>query len=70
MATDVEFVVPGHKLRRSERAVEFSVTQAGAKLGTLWVAKGRLEWLPRNARKTYKLSWSDFDELMQEKGWR
>jgi hypothetical protein len=35
-------------------------------LGRLLVSKGNIEWKPKNDNLAFRLSWKDFDVLMQE----
>lgn len=51
------------------RDIEIQVRSDGAKLGTLLVSKGNIEWLPaNNSVNRYGLSWEKFAQLMQESG--
>lgn len=64
---DVAFAIP-QKLVLS-KDVEFNVKSDGAKLGTLLVSKGNIEWVPAsNTVKKYRLSWEAFDVMMQSRG--
>jgi hypothetical protein len=66
MAHDVTFVVPSRPLGKND--VEFEVRKSGQKFGTLKVSKGALVWKPLHGKLSYKLSWAQFDNAMQEKG--
>jgi hypothetical protein len=66
---NIEFVVPGHELRKAQRAVGFTVNEDGRLLGTLWISKGRVEWLRNNGRRGKKLTWGQLADLIQEHGW-
>lgn len=48
---------------------EFEIKVDGAKLGTLMISKGNIEWLPaNNSVNKYRLAWKKFAELMEEQG--
>jgi hypothetical protein len=47
----------------------FAVAVDGAKLGTLKISKGAVDWLPLGGRTNhYTLSWRELDTLMKEQG--
>ncbi|GHD59805.1 hypothetical protein [Jeongeupia chitinilytica] len=49
--------------------VEIEVKADGAKLGTLLVSKGNIEWLPvGNSVNKHRLTWKKFAELMETQG--
>jgi len=49
--------------------VEVEVKVDGAKLGTLLISKGNIEWLPvGNSVNKHRLSWVKFAELMEIQG--
>lgn len=51
------------------RDVEFEVKKDGAKLGTILISKGNIEWLPaNNSVNKYRLDWTKFAELMVSQG--
>ena len=69
MAHKVTFTIPERELGTAD--IEFSVDKDGDKLGTLKISKGSIVWFPKHARRGadnngFKLSWSKFDQLMQE----
>lgn len=48
---------------------EFEVLEDCAKLGTLKVSKGSVDWLPRDKKTThYKMEWADLAKLIQAHG--
>lgn len=48
---------------------EIVVKTDSAKLGTLLISKGNLEWLPKgNSVNKKRLSWAKFAEFMEEYG--
>jgi hypothetical protein len=64
---DVAFAIPQKFVLSKD--VEFNVKSNGAKLGTLLVSQGNIEWVPAsNTVKKYRLSWEAFDDLMQSRG--
>lgn len=64
---EVSFAVP-QKLALS-KDIEFNVKSDGAKLGTLLISKGNIEWVPAgNSVKKRRLSWEKFAELMSSRG--
>ena len=49
--------------------VKIEVKKDGAKLGTVLVSKGNIEWLPVNKSvNKHRLSWTKFAELMEDYG--
>jgi hypothetical protein len=64
MAHSVNLTVPERPLGNAD--VEFYVKPDGNILGRLQVSKGKVVWVPRNARTGYELTWRRFDNLMQE----
>jgi len=46
----------------------FDIYQDKKKLGTITISKGSIEWYPANAQKPIRLTWSQFDRLIQSKG--
>lgn len=49
--------------------VEVEVKADGAKLGTLLISKGNIEWLPvGNSVNKHRLSWKKFAALMEAQG--
>jgi len=50
--------------------VEIEIRKDDAKLGELLISQGSIDWKPRGAQHKLKLSWTQFAELMAEKGKR
>jgi hypothetical protein len=49
--------------------VEIEVKADGAKLGTILISKGNIEWLPvNNSVNKHRLTWSKFAEMMELHG--
>jgi len=66
MAHNVLFSVPVRELGKAD--VEFYVSNGGAKIGTLKVSKGLIEWVPKDFTLGYQVSWKDFDIFMRKNG--
>jgi hypothetical protein len=66
MAHSVDFTVPERPLGYAD--VRFWVKRDGGLMGRLEVSKGKIVWVPRNARSGHELGWQEFDRLMQEHG--
>ncbi len=47
--------------------VIFEVRSDGTKLGELRVSQGTIDWYPSNAKIPAKLTWEQFDRLMQDR---
>ena len=47
---------------------QFDIHSDGAKLGSLSVSKGSVEWRPRNAKLSVNISWEDFVHLLNAFG--
>jgi hypothetical protein len=53
----------------AHKDLEITVKSDGAKLGTLLISKGNIEWLPKgNSVNKKRLSWGRFAALIEEKG--
>jgi len=53
----------------AHKDVELEVRSDGAKLGTLLISKGNVEWLPaNNSVRKYRMSWEKFAAFMVEHG--
>ena len=53
----------------AHKDLEIAVKSGGAKLGTLLISKGNIEWLPKgNSVNKKRLSWGKFAELIEESG--
>lgn len=51
------------------RDVEIEVKKDGAKLGTLLISKGNIEWLPKgNYVNKKRMGWAQFAALIEEHG--
>ncbi|AOZ52394.1 hypothetical protein [Chromobacterium vaccinii] len=49
--------------------VEFEIKLDGAKLGTLLISKGNIEWLPSgNSINKKQMTWRRFSEIMEQEG--
>ena len=68
MAYKVQFTVPQRELGNAD--VSFSAYQDGHLIGELLVSKGAVEWRPRDLQHSYRLNWTMFDRVAQEKGRR
>jgi hypothetical protein len=62
---DVEMSIPTTKVILHADVV-FEVRSDGEKLGDLHVSQGTIDWYQRNARRSTRLTWEQFDRLMQE----
>ena len=63
---DVSFTIPERPVGNAD--IEFRVKRDGKAVGTLRVSKGTLVWLPKHARKGFKLNWLQFSQLMEQHG--
>ncbi len=64
---DVSFSIPQKSVLSKD--VEFDVRTDDAKLGTLLISKGNIEWVPANSVvRKFRLSWEAFAELMEGRG--
>jgi len=60
---DVKFEVPSRPLGRAD--VKFVVKRNSGVLGTLTISNGSLVWFPKKVTNGCKMSWKQFDQLMQ-----
>lgn len=64
---DVSFKIPQKFILAKD--VEFEIKSNGAKLGTLLISKGNVEWIPtNNSVKKRRLTWEKFAGLMETEG--
>ena len=64
---DVSFEIPQKFVLAKD--VVFEVKSDGAKLGSLLISKGNIEWVPaNNSVKKRRLSWEKFAQLMESEG--
>ena len=69
MAThEINMTIPSKLVLNKD--AEFEIYSDGAKLGTLKISRGTIEWLPSNHQSGYHFSWEDFDIIMRENGSR
>lgn len=67
MAHKVKMNIPTSELAHAN--VEFMVKKNGRAFGKLLVSKGAVVWRPRSkVKRSRKLSWPKFDQLMAERG--
>jgi hypothetical protein len=59
----VRFTLPMRTLGRED--VVFQIIEDGVKLGELWVSKGGIEWRRAYGKKTRRLRWSTFVNLIE-----
>jgi hypothetical protein len=62
---DVEMSIPTTKMVLHADVV-FEVRSDDEKLGELRVSQGTIDWLPRQAHTSVRLSWERFDRMMSE----
>ena len=60
---NVSFSLPKRELGKSDIIIE--VFSDDERLGKVTISKGALEWYPANAKKPYKLEWSQFDRAIR-----
>ena len=65
MAThDVTFEIPEKELGKA--SISFKVKKDKRVIGTLYISKGTIEWLPKwKSKKSFKVNWTRFDEIMK-----
>ena len=63
MKHDVQFTIPWRELGKAD--VVFEVWGDDEKLGELRVSKGSLVWYPKKNTYGNKISWSQFDAVME-----
>jgi len=67
MAHEVSLSLNEKIVLHKDVAVE--IKSGGAKLGTLLISKGNIEWLPvGNSVNKHRLSWKKFATLMESQG--
>ncbi len=68
MANTVLFRAPQRELGRAD--IKFIVRQGTGLVGTLYIGKGSVDWVPANDQYGYRLDWTDLDRIMQANGVR
>jgi hypothetical protein len=63
---DVSFTIPERALGKAD--IEFKIKRNGKAFGRLRVSEGSMVWVPANKSYGYRLGWTTFDGLAQEKG--
>ena len=63
---DVDMSIPTSKVVLHADVV-FEVRSDGEKLGELRVSQGGVDWWPANAQIPAKLTWEQFDRVMDER---
>jgi hypothetical protein len=63
---DVTFTLPERELGKAD--IELKVKADGHMFGRLRLSNGSMVWVPANKKFGFKVSWSQFDELMQGNG--
>lgn len=63
---DVSFSLPSRALGKAD--VTFQVKKDGKVFGTLAVSNGSIVWFPKNMSYGTKMSWTDFDRIIQKEG--
>ncbi|MDO8208748.1 MAG: hypothetical protein Q7T38_13145 [Gallionella sp.] len=64
---DISFKIPQKFILSKD--VEFEVKSNGAKLGTLLISQGNVEWIPANKSvNKRRISWEKFAALMEAEG--
>lgn len=60
---NVHINIPWREIGKTD--VEFKILKDDELFGKIKISKGALEWYPKNAKNPYKISWSNFDKLIQ-----
>jgi hypothetical protein len=66
MKHEVKFSIPERELGKAD--IEFKVKRGNQKFGTLKVSKGSIVWVQKDNTYGFKMSWADFDTMMQSNG--
>ncbi|MCS6866999.1 MAG: hypothetical protein NZS48_18240 [Gemmata sp.] len=63
---DVMFSIPERQLGKAD--VEFTIKPDGKAFGRLKISNGTVVWVPKDKTYGYKMSWVEFDKLLQKHG--
>ncbi len=63
---EVTFTLPERELGKAD--IELKVKRDGHMLGRLRLSNGSMVWVPANKKFGFKVSWANFDQLMQQNG--
>lgn len=64
----VDFAIKKRALQIGKADVQFTVRYGNSILGHCLISKGAIVWVAYKKQKGYRLSWTQFDELMQREG--
>jgi hypothetical protein len=71
MAHQVKLRLNTAEVEIAHKDVEIAIRDRGAKLGTLLISKGNIEWRPaKQSVKKHRFSWKRFAGLMEDRGKR
>jgi hypothetical protein len=60
---NVYFSMPKRELGKTDIIIE--VFGDDDRMGKITISKGAIEWYPANAKKPYKMEWSQFDRAIK-----
>ncbi|MCX7664989.1 MAG: hypothetical protein N2112_05535 [Gemmataceae bacterium] len=63
---EVMFSIPERQLGKAD--VQFSIKRDGKAFGRLKVSNGTSVWVPKDQTYGYKMTWVEFDQLMNDRG--
>ncbi|WP_424218002.1 hypothetical protein [Thauera humireducens] len=64
-----EVIAHLHSKLVGNKDLEVEVKHDGAKLGTLLISKGNIEWLPANNHvNKHRMTWKQFAQIMEREG--
>ncbi len=58
MEHEVRCTIPKQEIKNAD--IEFKVRRNGEMFGTLKISKGGMVWVPKDAKKGYKVNWGQF----------
>jgi len=61
-------VHPSKPLEVLNADLTIEVESDGEKFGELRISRGSIDWVPRSHRRSFRLEWEQFDEIMRESG--
>jgi hypothetical protein len=61
-------VFPSKALEVVNADLIIEIESDGEKFGELRVSRGSIDWVPRAHRRSFRMEWERFDEVMRESG--
>lgn len=61
---NVHINLPWREIGKAD--VEFQILKDSEIFGKIKISKGDIEWYSKNAKRPYKISWTNFDKMIKQ----